>query len=173
MVNSNLVSHCTHCVPLKVPPQICSLIVVNQSSLKQQDGSWQQEQEATEATLSCGCTSDMVVVEWVGVESRSPPRTLASCTHPAPWAADVITCSHDREGDRKLLLKHICIILCANIWNVKIFKGRTCVLEIHVVAIQCAFQPVAHDLQLHYLLPDGHVWLGDVKLNLWIVDLIG
>lgn len=55
----------------------------------------------------------------------------------------------------------------------QIFKGRTCILEIHIVAIQGTFQPVAHDLQLHDLLSDGHVWLRDVKLNLGIVDLIG
>lgn len=53
------------------------------------------------------------------------------------------------------------------------FKGRTCILEIHIVAVQGTFQPVAHDLQLHDLLSDGHVWLRDVKLNLGIVDLIG
>lgn len=55
----------------------------------------------------------------------------------------------------------------------QISKGRTCILEIHIVAIQGTFQPVAHDLQLHDLLSDGHVWLRDVKLNLGIVDLIG
>lgn len=55
----------------------------------------------------------------------------------------------------------------------RIFEGHTCILEIHIVAIQCTFQSVAHDLQLHDLLSDGHVWLCDVKLNLWIVDLIG
>lgn len=52
-------------------------------------------------------------------------------------------------------------------------KGPTCILEVHVVAIQCVFQPVAHDFELHDLLADGHVWLCDVKLNFWVVDLIG
>lgn len=115
-VNSDLQFH-PICVPLKVPLQFCSLIVVSQSSLKQLDSCWQQEQEATESTRSCGCTSDSVVVERVGIQSRSPPRTLTSCTHPAPWAADVITCSHERQADRQLLLKQICMVLCAIIWK--------------------------------------------------------
>ena len=100
-------------VSLKVLPQFCSLTVVSQSSLKQLDGCWQQEQEATESTRSCGCTSSSGVVEWVGIQSRSPPRTVTSCAHPAPWAADVVTCSHETQAHRQLVLQHICIVLCA------------------------------------------------------------
>lgn len=121
-VNSDPLLH-PICVPLKVSPRFCSLIVVSQSSLKQLDGCWQQEQQATEATEAtestrcCSCTSDSGVVKRVGIQSRSPPRTLTSCTHPAPWAADVITCSHERQADRELLLKQICIVLCAITWK--------------------------------------------------------
>ncbi len=52
-------------------------------------------------------------------------------------------------------------------------KGPTCILEVHVVAKQCVFQPVAHDFELHDLLPDSHVWLCNVKFDFWVVDLIG
>lgn len=57
--------------------------------------------------------------------------------------------------------------------STNIRKGPTCVLKVHVVALQCIFQPVAHDFELHYLLPDDHVRLCDVKLYFWVVDLIG
>lgn len=61
------------------------------------------------------------------------------------------------------------------VWQPKKVKeaGLTCILEVHVVAFQGVPQPVAHDFELHDLLSDSHVWLGDVELNLWVVDLIG
>jgi len=55
----------------------------------------------------------------------------------------------------------------------QIRKGPTRVLEVHVVAVQRVFQPVAHDFELHDLLPDGHVRLRDVELHFRVVDLIG
>lgn len=52
-------------------------------------------------------------------------------------------------------------------------RSLTCILEVYIIAIQCVFQPVAHNFELHDLLPDGHVWLCDVELHFWVVDLIG
>lgn len=58
--------------------------------------------------------------------------------------------------------------------TIEILKKRpTCILKVHIVAIQCIFQLVAHDFELHDLLPDCHVWLCDVKIHFWVVDLIG
>lgn len=61
-----------------VPLQLHSLPEGIQSSLKQQDSSWQEQWEAAEATLGRGCTSDSVVVWRIGVQSGSVPRTLTS-----------------------------------------------------------------------------------------------
>lgn len=61
-----------------------------QSSLKQQDGRWEQEQEAAEAGLRRGPAPDSVVVWRVGEQSRPVPGTMASHAHPAARAADVI-----------------------------------------------------------------------------------
>lgn len=49
----------------------------------------------------------------------------------------------------------------------------TGILEVHVVAVEGVPQPVGHDLQLHDLLADSHVWLGDVDFHLWVIDLAG
>lgn len=51
--------------------------------------------------------------------------------------------------------------------------GLTGVLEVRVLAVVGAAQPVGRDLQLHDLLADGHVGLGDVHLHLGVVDLVG
>lgn len=51
--------------------------------------------------------------------------------------------------------------------------GLTRILEVHVVAVQRIPQPVAHDFELHDLLTDGHVRLGDVELDLRVIDLVG
>lgn len=51
--------------------------------------------------------------------------------------------------------------------------ARTGILEVHIIAAVGATKPVGHDLQLHDLLADGHVGLGDVYLHLGVVDLIG
>lgn len=51
--------------------------------------------------------------------------------------------------------------------------GLTCILEVHVVAVQRVPQPVAHDFELHDLLTDGHVRLRDVEFHLRVIDLVG
>lgn len=69
------------------------------SSLKQQQkGHREQEQQATEAGLERGRASDSVVVRRVGIQSWSATRTLATYTHTASRAADVITWKREQYG---------------------------------------------------------------------------
>lgn len=49
----------------------------------------------------------------------------------------------------------------------------TCVLKVHIMAVESVFQPVRHDLQLHYLLADRNVRFGYVDLHFRVIDLIG
>lgn len=51
--------------------------------------------------------------------------------------------------------------------------AHTCVLEVHIAAVDSVFQPVCHDLKLHYLLAYRNVGFGDVDFHLGVVDLIG
>lgn len=41
------------------------------------------------------------------------------------------------------------------------------------MAVESVFQPVRHDLKLHYLLAYRNVGLGDVDLHFRVIDLIG
>lgn len=51
--------------------------------------------------------------------------------------------------------------------------AHTCVLKVHIMAVQSIFEPVRHDLKLHYLLAYCNVGFGDVDFHLRVVDLIG
>lgn len=49
----------------------------------------------------------------------------------------------------------------------------TCVLKVHIMAIESVFQPVCHDLELHYLLTYRNVGFGYVDLHFRVIDLTG
>lgn len=49
----------------------------------------------------------------------------------------------------------------------------TCVLKVHIMAVESIFQPVRHDLELHYLLAYRNVRFGYVDLHFRVIDLIG
>lgn len=49
----------------------------------------------------------------------------------------------------------------------------TCVLKVHIMAVESVFQPVRHDLQLHYLLAYRNVGFGYVDVHFRVIDLIG
>lgn len=62
---------------------------------------------------------------------------------------------------------------CEKVLPTLTVAAHTCVLEVHIVAVESIFQPVCHDLELHYLLAYRNVGFGDVDLHLGVVDLIG
>ena len=47
----------------------------------------------------------------------------------------------------------------------------TCVLELHIISVDGVLHAVGHHFQLHDLLADPHVRLGDVNIHLRVVDL--
>lgn len=51
--------------------------------------------------------------------------------------------------------------------------AHTCVLKVHIVAVESIFQPVRHDLKLHYLLAYRNIGFGDIDFHFGVVDLIG